>query len=134
MIRRPPRSTLFPYTTLFRSSQGALEPVDLEPLVVDGNGDEPGLVGGEGLDGSEEGRGLGEDEIAGIQEEPADEVEGLLRARGDEDVVRRDPDAVTRHVTHEQLPQGQIPFGGAVLQGRGPMLLEDEARGRLDLG
>src|SRR6266536_5773004 len=24
MIRRPPRSTLFPYTTLFRSSRGAL--------------------------------------------------------------------------------------------------------------
>src|SRR2546430_11081289 len=30
MIRRPPRSTLFPYTTLFRSSQecGSLEPKD----------------------------------------------------------------------------------------------------------
>src|SRR3712207_8923416 len=27
MIRRPPRSTLFPYTTLFRSAQGACEPV-----------------------------------------------------------------------------------------------------------
>src|SRR5256886_7419371 len=25
MIRRPPRSTLFPYTTLFRSAEGALE-------------------------------------------------------------------------------------------------------------
>src|SRR3712207_7160093 len=25
MIRRPPRSTLFPYTTLFRSEPGALE-------------------------------------------------------------------------------------------------------------
>src|SRR3712207_7941785 len=25
MIRRPPRSTLFPYTTLFRSAVGALE-------------------------------------------------------------------------------------------------------------
>src|SRR3989475_6376036 len=25
MIRRPPRSTLFPYTTLFRSKNGALE-------------------------------------------------------------------------------------------------------------
>src|SRR5260370_7035917 len=24
MIRRPPRSTLFPYTTLFRSSEGAI--------------------------------------------------------------------------------------------------------------
>src|SRR3712207_9067528 len=26
MIRRPPRSTLFPYTTLFRSDQVAVEP------------------------------------------------------------------------------------------------------------
>src|SRR5258707_10022024 len=35
MIRRPPRSTLFPYTTLFRSAQG--------------DGDRPGL--GQGLPG-----------------------------------------------------------------------------------
>src|SRR3712207_7294500 len=28
MIRRPPRSTLFPYTTLFRSEDLAAEPVD----------------------------------------------------------------------------------------------------------
>src|SRR5438128_9766507 len=27
MIRRPPRSTLFPYTTLFRSTPGALETI-----------------------------------------------------------------------------------------------------------
>src|SRR5690348_17764095 len=27
MIRRPPRSTLFPYTTLFRSRQGVLQSV-----------------------------------------------------------------------------------------------------------
>src|SRR2546430_12371331 len=27
MIRRPPRSTLFPYTTLFRSTQGIRTPV-----------------------------------------------------------------------------------------------------------
>src|SRR3712207_8708515 len=31
MIRRPPRSTLFPYTTLFRSIQAARQPV-LGPL------------------------------------------------------------------------------------------------------
>src|SRR3712207_8585825 len=43
MIRRPPRSTLFPYTTLFRSQVG-LEVVDhslvdllLEVLAVDGH-------------------------------------------------------------------------------------------------
>src|SRR3712207_8807213 len=28
MIRRPPRSTLFPYTTLFRSAVGAVGPVE----------------------------------------------------------------------------------------------------------
>src|SRR2546429_6124039 len=32
MIRRPPRSTLFPYTTLFRS-QVPPQPPDLQPLV-----------------------------------------------------------------------------------------------------
>src|SRR3712207_8257480 len=42
MIRRPPRSTLFPYTTLFRSRhRGGVEPLDQHP----GGGDL--LVGGE---------------------------------------------------------------------------------------
>src|SRR5256885_4726953 len=35
MIRRPPRSTLFPYTTLFRSVEdGQLEPVSPHPALV----------------------------------------------------------------------------------------------------
>src|SRR4051794_41348948 len=33
MIRRPPRSTLFPYTTLFRSDAGASERAEAENLV-----------------------------------------------------------------------------------------------------
>src|SRR3712207_7243969 len=36
MIRRPPRSTLFPYTTLFRSDEGAVPVV--APLGRDANG------------------------------------------------------------------------------------------------
>src|SRR3712207_7844310 len=36
MIRRPPRSTLFPYTTLFRSNPAA--DLDLDLLQVDGPG------------------------------------------------------------------------------------------------
>src|SRR2546425_9087655 len=36
MIRRPPRSTLFPYTTLFRSSEWRAAAHDESPLVVDG--------------------------------------------------------------------------------------------------
>src|SRR3712207_8912439 len=39
MIRRPPRSTLFPYTTLFRSN------VVASPAVLDRNGVEAKLVG-----------------------------------------------------------------------------------------
>src|SRR5438552_10218324 len=35
MLRRPPRSTLFPYTTLFRSQQAGLQPGDLL-LAIDG--------------------------------------------------------------------------------------------------
>src|SRR5438552_12766566 len=34
MIRRPPRSTLFPYTTLFRSQLGELEHRGLEALLA----------------------------------------------------------------------------------------------------
>src|SRR3712207_8019880 len=41
MIRRPPRSTLFPYTTLFRSL-GSQSPVQEQPVMA---------VAGRGLDG-----------------------------------------------------------------------------------
>src|SRR2546430_17562903 len=34
MIRRPPRSTLFPYTTLFRSSQFLIDPAKLGYLEI----------------------------------------------------------------------------------------------------
>src|SRR3712207_7033027 len=45
MIRRPPRSTLFPYTTLFRSHRGRRdhqegEQRDRHPLARDATGDE----------------------------------------------------------------------------------------------
>src|SRR3712207_8831316 len=36
MIRRPPRSTLFPYTTLFRSRDGDQRPADLVHGLVRG--------------------------------------------------------------------------------------------------
>src|SRR2546425_6364798 len=49
MIRRPPRSTLFPYTTLFRSNQRARPAVEVladEPLDRP-LGDHPGAEGGD---------------------------------------------------------------------------------------
>src|SRR3712207_7289804 len=46
MIRRPPRSTLFPYTTLFRSRR-----VDFHPVRFDEHGD--GHQAGAGADGGD---------------------------------------------------------------------------------
>src|SRR5690349_23878320 len=60
MIRRPPRSTLFPYTTLFRSLEG-----DMEVQVARG----PGLVAGLGL-----GRLRAQLQVSGRSEEHTSEL------------------------------------------------------------
>src|SRR5256885_5497951 len=45
MIRRPPRSTLFPYTTLFRSGSGTgATPGFGSPVEIDGHDTAPGAV------------------------------------------------------------------------------------------
>src|SRR3712207_7234727 len=45
MIRRPPRSTLFPYTTLFRSEAGSGLALDVHQVLEDlvGGGDHAGV-------------------------------------------------------------------------------------------
>src|SRR2546430_6190651 len=50
MIRRPPRSTLFPYTTLFRSRRAACEDLGAQEGEVMRFAEELGLVGREGVD------------------------------------------------------------------------------------
>src|SRR2546421_5144268 len=59
MIRRPPRSTLFPYTTLFRSVD-VVEGGSVRPLIEALEGERGGVRGGgegEGLVGPAHGRG-----------------------------------------------------------------------------
>src|SRR3712207_8293509 len=72
MIRRPPRSTLFPYTTLFRSPAGR----------VPGRADRPAPVSGQGREHrSEEPATSG----ASRGSQPMDTVSDLLtRARSEE--------------------------------------------------
>src|SRR5256885_8670069 len=56
MIRRPPRSTLFPYPTLFRSGELPVMPDRVERPVVGvegGEEDVPHLVGGDGRVGEQ---------------------------------------------------------------------------------
>src|SRR2546430_4234407 len=75
MIRRPPRSTLFPYTTLFRSLH-VLEP-ELRIGVVEAGGASPaGMDGGKGtqlLEHAERAPG-----------EEADVARGVVRHRSEE--------------------------------------------------
>src|SRR2546422_3244047 len=92
MIRRPPRSTLFPYTTLFRSR-------DHDRLRVEGRTDVPVLaVGREDLHP----RSAGHDDpgllFVGVSVEDGDIVLAPHRdpylgaVRGEERLVRRSPD------------------------------------------
>src|SRR3712207_7677623 len=62
MIRRPPRSTLFPYTTLFRSVERAAG----EPRLVAGRGEQRGRDAAQRVDGAQELFGVGG--VAGAQD------------------------------------------------------------------
>src|SRR5256885_11362728 len=55
MIRRPPRSTLFPYTTLFRSFEASLVGQQIESLHTQGEIFAAALSEGAVLDSSDEG-------------------------------------------------------------------------------
>src|SRR3712207_7083957 len=67
MIRRPPRSTLFPYTTLFRSADGV------------GEGDDAGE--GEGVAGG----AFGGDEVGGDEGFAVTRLDGVKGTHQDED-------------------------------------------------
>src|SRR5688572_31531674 len=54
MIRRPPRSTLFPYTTLFRSQHVACGVELAERLYISGGALEIGIFGRDHVERSEE--------------------------------------------------------------------------------
>src|SRR3712207_7524338 len=80
MIRRPPRSTLFPYTTLFRS----LEPLDADTVSLQGDADHVRAAPPEGLDRAVIARLLGEHSRAGADEPGRDEILEVQRAVADQ--------------------------------------------------
>src|SRR6185437_16991645 len=98
-IRRPPRSTLFPYTTLFRSEAG-LDAVELELAARPVR--ERGAIEQEGrADGSD-------DQVL----EPALEREQVVGLDGDEDVEREREQLERDEGGHEAVGDAQERHAG----------------------
>src|SRR3712207_7447108 len=70
MIRRPPRSTLFPYTTLFRSDAVPVARVQAVGAAAGGGGGAGGVAGGQ----AEVGAGDADEGVHGRGERAADVV------------------------------------------------------------
>ena len=86
--RRPSRS---------RRSSVLLELVDAHAVVVHRDLHDVGLVGAEGRHGAGVRRRLGDDDVAGVDERLADQVDDLLAAGGDEHVLGVDVHALGGH-------------------------------------
>jgi hypothetical protein len=78
-------------------------------------------------------RRFGDDDVARIEQRFAEQIEELLRAGGDNDVVRAETDAARRepvereHVAEDLVAQRRVALRGAVLQGglRGGRIAQD---------
>src|SRR3712207_7778467 len=75
MIRRPPRSTLFPYTTLFRSAPRPADPDQLVGGLLVVRREHHADTGQDGVEGA-----VGVGEGLGVADLPAQPDPGLLRS------------------------------------------------------
>ena len=112
-----------------------LELVDLEPVVVHGDGDEVGLEAPERLDRAEVGRRLDDDHIAAVEEGLADQLERLDRAAREQELLLGRAAALQRfHAAGDRvertgepprrriLERARLAGGGELLQERGDAL------------
>ena len=97
-----------------------LEQVDAHAVVVHLDLHDVGLVGAERRDGARVGRPLGDDHVAGVDQRLADEVDDLLAARRDEQVVGLDVHALLGHHLDDAVLDLVHALGRAVLQRRAP--------------
>ena len=102
-----------------------LELVDAHALGVDLHLQGLRFVGAENGHGAGVGRRLGDHDVAGIDQRLADQVDRLLAAGGDDDVVGVGIHALGAHHLADALPGLGEAFGGAVLKRLGRRLLRD---------
>ena len=90
-----------------------------EPAVIHRDVDDVRLVGREGAQRPDIGRPLGQHDVAGVDEDPGDQVQRLLRADRDDHLVRVGADPLQCHHVTDALAQAGISLRRHVLQGHG---------------
>jgi hypothetical protein len=86
------------------------------PVVVHRDVPDVGLVAGQRPDAADVGRALGEHDVAGVEEALGDQLQRLLAADGDDQVVGVRRDALVVHDLDQQLAQLRAALAAAVLQ------------------
>ena len=88
-----------------------------QAVVIHGHTHAPGLEHIEDLHGLDEGGGLHQDHVAGVDVRLAGQVDALQAAGDDYDVVHAAVDALgSQQLPDHHLPQVPDPLNGAVLQ------------------
>jgi hypothetical protein len=99
-----------------------------QSVLVHRDVDDLGLGGGEGAECPHVGGRFGEHDVTGVEQDPADEVQGLLTAHGHDDVVRRGGDADEAHDLADLLTEPRVTLAAAVVQGHGTALEHELAQ------
>jgi hypothetical protein len=87
--------------------------------------DDVALEGAEHPQRTDVRRGLADHHVAGVAEDACDQVDGLLRPDGDDDVVRVRVDALQLHHVADLLAQRGHTLAGAVLHRRRAVVLHE---------
>ena len=121
---------------------GLFKQVNTHAVVVERNMRDVGAVGGEARHGTRVRGAFGQHGVARVDEGADAQVDGLLTARGDEDVVNAGVGTLMRHEDGDLLAKILHAVSGAVLQARRQVLrphvghdvVEDRAREGLGIG
>ena len=91
--------------------------VHIHAVALHGNAAQTGVVGAEGIQGADEARGLADHHIPLVAQGFCGEVHHLLRAGGDEDVVKVAANLVLFfHISGQVLAQREVSLGQSILQ------------------
>ncbi len=86
-------------------------------------------IGIPGLKRSQVGGQFDHDVVTLIDEQPSEQIERLLRAGGDQDIISSDVDAIAHRVTGDHLAQRTIAIGGSILQRLRPIGIQNSDAG-----